>query len=217
MGAKRLARRKKIKPFIKVVNYSHLFPTRYSVELEGLKGIVSSETFKEPSQREDSKKQVKKLLEERFTNGKNKWFFQSLRVCGHLVHSHPCQRYPVLISAPRRPTMHRQRSKTSILFFLCKSISNVLLRHYLHFFTAVLCSRTIISLCNDHLFGLIHHTSTHKPCAVTRLWFSFPAVLHGVHRSPSVSTPAAHSNDQQRHERGCHSRACASFCIDGVS
>lgn len=67
----------------KVVNYSHLFPTRYSVELEGLKGILSAESFKEISQREDSKKQVKKLLEERYSNGKNKWFFQPLRVCGH--------------------------------------------------------------------------------------------------------------------------------------
>ncbi|THH19343.1 hypothetical protein EW146_g1810 [Bondarzewia mesenterica] len=79
MGAKKLARRSKVKPFIKVVNYSHLFPTRYSVELEGLKGVVATETFKEPSQREDAKKQVKKLLEDRYTSGKNKWFFQPLR------------------------------------------------------------------------------------------------------------------------------------------
>lgn len=79
MGAKKLAKRSKVKPFIKVVNYSHLFPTRYAVELEGLKGVVGSETFKEPSQREDAKKQVKKLLEDRYTSGKNKWFFQPLR------------------------------------------------------------------------------------------------------------------------------------------
>ena len=63
-----------------VVNYSHLFPTRYALELEGLKGVVGSETFKEVSQREDSKKQIKKLLEDRYTSGKNKWFFQPLRV-----------------------------------------------------------------------------------------------------------------------------------------
>lgn len=65
---------------VQVVNYSHLFPTRYALELEGLKGTVSSETFKEPSQREDSKKNIKKLLEERYATGKNKWFFQPLRV-----------------------------------------------------------------------------------------------------------------------------------------
>ena len=63
-----------------VVNYSHLFPTRYALELEGLKGSVSNDTFKEPSQREDAKKLIKKQLEERYQGGKNKWFFQPLRV-----------------------------------------------------------------------------------------------------------------------------------------
>jgi hypothetical protein len=92
---------------IKVVNYSHLFPTRYSVELEGLKGILSAESFKEPTQREDSKKQVKKLLEERYTSGKNKWFFQALRVCdNHSCTRRSRQQYVVLIllSAPALPT-----------------------------------------------------------------------------------------------------------------
>ena len=63
-----------------VINYSHLFPTRYAFELEGLKGTVSAETFKEPSQREDAKKNIKKQLEERYQSGKHKWFFQPLRV-----------------------------------------------------------------------------------------------------------------------------------------
>ena len=63
-----------------VVNYSHLFPTRYAFELEGLKGSATAETFKEPSQREDAKKNIKKQLEERYQSGKNKWFFQPLRV-----------------------------------------------------------------------------------------------------------------------------------------
>ena len=62
------------------MNYSHLFPTRYALELESLKGSVSQETFKEPSQREDAKKLIKKQLEERYQGGKNKWFFQPLRV-----------------------------------------------------------------------------------------------------------------------------------------
>lgn len=63
-----------------VVNYSHLFPTRYALELEQLKGSVTVDTFKEPSQREDAKKAIKKAFEERYTSGKNKWFFQALRV-----------------------------------------------------------------------------------------------------------------------------------------
>jgi large subunit ribosomal protein L27e len=98
MGQKKVARRSKVKPFIKVrsrhgsptiaaltstlqiVNYSHLFPTRYALELEGLKGVVTYDTFKEPSQRENAKKTIKKLFEDRYTTGKNKWFFQPLRV-----------------------------------------------------------------------------------------------------------------------------------------
>lgn len=63
-----------------VVNYSHLFPTRYALELEGLKGSVAADTFKEPTQREDAKKTIKKLLEDRYTAGKNRWFFTPLRV-----------------------------------------------------------------------------------------------------------------------------------------
>lgn len=78
MSKARQEKRSKIKPFIKVVNYNHLMPTRYTLELEGLKGSVSNDTFKEVSQREDAKKNVKKILEERYTSGKNRWFFTPL-------------------------------------------------------------------------------------------------------------------------------------------
>lgn len=53
-------------------------PTRYNLELEGLKGVVTADTFKEVSQREDAKKTVKKAFEERYTSGKNRWFFTPL-------------------------------------------------------------------------------------------------------------------------------------------
>ena len=54
------------------INYNHLLPTRYALELEGLKGSVAPETFKEPTHREEAKKQIKKILEERYIAGKNK-------------------------------------------------------------------------------------------------------------------------------------------------
>ena len=57
-GAKKVAKRTKIKPFIKVVNYNH---------------------FEQPSQREEAKKVVKKAFEERHQAGKNQWFFSKLR------------------------------------------------------------------------------------------------------------------------------------------
>lgn len=79
MSKTRQDKRSKVKPFIKVVNYNHLMPTRYTLELEGLKGVVTNDTFKEVSQREDAKKTVKKALEERYVSGKNRWFFTPLR------------------------------------------------------------------------------------------------------------------------------------------
>ncbi len=81
MGKDRVAKRSKVKPFIKVINYNHLMPTRYMLELEGLKGVVTNDTFKEVSQREEAKKVVKKTLEERYLSGKNRWFFTPLSGC----------------------------------------------------------------------------------------------------------------------------------------
>lgn len=78
MSKNRQLRRSKVKPFIKTINYNHIMPTRYTLELEGLKGVVSNDTFKEVSQREDAKKTVKKALDERYQSGKNKWFFTPL-------------------------------------------------------------------------------------------------------------------------------------------
>ncbi|KAL8743156.1 MAG: hypothetical protein Q9190_004466 [Brigantiaea leucoxantha] len=79
MSKARQAKRSKIKPFIKVINFNHLMPTRYTLELEGLKGVISHDTFKEVSQREEAKKIVKKSLDDRYLTGKNRWFFTPLR------------------------------------------------------------------------------------------------------------------------------------------
>ena len=78
MSKARQAKASKVKPFIKIVNYNHLMPTRYNLELEGLKAVITNDTFKETSQREEAKKTVKKALEDRYTSGKNRWFFTPL-------------------------------------------------------------------------------------------------------------------------------------------
>ncbi|CAG8826048.1 2085_t:CDS:1 [Cetraspora pellucida] len=79
MSQKRVVKRSRIKPFIKVINYKHLMPTRYTFELEDIKQIVNQECFKEPSQRVTAKKAVKKALQDRYKAGKNAWFFAKLR------------------------------------------------------------------------------------------------------------------------------------------
>lgn len=77
-GAKKVAKASKVKPFIKTINYNHLLPTRYTVDVEEFKSAISTETFDEPSQREEAKKVVKKAFEEKYQSGKNKWFFTKL-------------------------------------------------------------------------------------------------------------------------------------------
>lgn len=101
MSKTRQEKRSKIKPFVKVVNYNHLMPTRYTLELEGLKGAVTSDTFKEVSQREEAKKTVKKTLEERYTSGKNRWFFTPLSTSKHLA-PHPPSRSDPNHTIPQR-------------------------------------------------------------------------------------------------------------------
>merc|ERR1712093_446457 len=54
MGKKRVEKRSKVKPFIKQINYNHIMPTRYTLELEGLKNVINN---------------VKKALEERYLSG----------------------------------------------------------------------------------------------------------------------------------------------------
>ncbi|KAG5463641.1 MAG: ribosomal L27e protein family-domain-containing protein, partial [Olpidium bornovanus] len=79
MGKKKAARRSRIKPFIKAVNYNHVMPTRYGIEVDKLKQAVTPEIFNEPTQRVAARKAIKRLFEERYTSGQNSWFFEKLR------------------------------------------------------------------------------------------------------------------------------------------
>ncbi|GFS93453.1 60S ribosomal protein L27 [Trichonephila clavipes] len=79
MGKKKIEKRSKIKPFIKVLNYSHLMPTRYMVDIAFDKSIVNKEVLKDPAKRRKARRDVKAKFEERYKTGKSRWFFQKLR------------------------------------------------------------------------------------------------------------------------------------------
>ncbi|PVV01210.1 hypothetical protein BB560_004384 [Smittium megazygosporum] len=79
MGTKKIARRSRVKTFVKVVNYNHIMPTRYGLELDDIKDKINLNMFKEPTQRAAAKKAIKKTLQTRYSAGKNKWFFSKLR------------------------------------------------------------------------------------------------------------------------------------------
>jgi hypothetical protein len=47
MGKKKIAKQSKIKSFVKVYNYNHLMPTRYSVDIPLDKTIVKKDVFRD--------------------------------------------------------------------------------------------------------------------------------------------------------------------------
>ncbi|KXJ68146.1 large ribosomal subunit protein eL27 [Aedes albopictus] len=79
MNKTRLHKRSKIKPFIKMLNYNHLMPTRYSVPDVSLDNKYSAKDLKDPVKRKKARFQVRVKFEDRHKSGKNKWFFQKLR------------------------------------------------------------------------------------------------------------------------------------------
>merc|ERR1711953_131696 len=66
MPEKKVAKRSRIKPFIKCVNYNHLMPTRYSSDIE-LKSTVTADVVSgtNTSARQNCRNDVKKLFEEK--------------------------------------------------------------------------------------------------------------------------------------------------------
>ena len=79
MSKKRKARRNKIKTFVKSYNYNHLMPTRYLVDIAFEKSVTNRDVTKDLSKKKRAKAEVKKLFEERYKTGKNRWFFTKLR------------------------------------------------------------------------------------------------------------------------------------------
>merc|ERR1712071_544027 len=79
IGKKKIANRNKMKPSVKVINYNHIMPTRYSVDIAINKEHVNKEALKDATKKRAARASVKQAFEERYKTGKNKWFFQKLR------------------------------------------------------------------------------------------------------------------------------------------
>jgi large subunit ribosomal protein L27e len=77
-SAKKTAKKSRVKAFVKLVNYQHLMPTRYTLDVD-LKDVVSLESLQSRDKKVTAAKDTKKRLEDRFKSGKNRWFFTKLR------------------------------------------------------------------------------------------------------------------------------------------
>ena len=77
-----------MKPFVKYINVRHIFPTRYVVDID-LKKTVDEADLVDAERRVDVKKNLKKVLLDRYLNQKeitsekkaqgSNYFFQKLR------------------------------------------------------------------------------------------------------------------------------------------
>ena len=67
MGAKKISRKSKVRPFVKNVNYGHIIPTRYVLGPEfDMKSIVVDESMNQPEDKKKMKESVRKLFEEKY-------------------------------------------------------------------------------------------------------------------------------------------------------
>ena len=62
-----------------MVNYNHLLPTRYTVDIPFDKQEQNMKALKDPMKRKKVRYQIKAKFEDRYRSGKNRWFFQKLR------------------------------------------------------------------------------------------------------------------------------------------
>ena len=67
MNKRKIEKRSKMKPFIKHVNFNHLMPTRYQVDLD-VKKLIDEESMKDKTKLDEAKKTFKKMLEARYLN-----------------------------------------------------------------------------------------------------------------------------------------------------
>merc|ERR1712151_975447 len=71
-------KRQKMKTFVKLVNYNHVMPTRYSLDVD-LKANITPDVVDNATKRKSASLEAKKVFEEKFKSGKSKWFFSKLR------------------------------------------------------------------------------------------------------------------------------------------
>ncbi|MFS7958644.1 putative ribosomal protein L27e [Helianthus anomalus] len=72
-SAKKTAKKSRVKAFIKLVNYNHIMPTRYTLDVD-LKDVVTADVLTSRDKKVTACKETKARFEERFKTGKNRWF-----------------------------------------------------------------------------------------------------------------------------------------------
>merc|ERR1711907_924610 len=76
-------RRSRVKTFVEIVNYTHVMPTRYSVEntmVKSLKGSLTADTFTDPAAKTKFLKAARGVFEAKYKERDGqRWLFEKLR------------------------------------------------------------------------------------------------------------------------------------------
>ncbi|KAI4994034.1 hypothetical protein ZWY2020_008397 [Hordeum vulgare] len=80
-SAKKTTKKSRIKVFLKVVNFTHLMPTLYTLDVD-LKEVAfgAPDSLTTKDKKLTAAKSAKAKLKERFKTGKNRWFFTKLHM-----------------------------------------------------------------------------------------------------------------------------------------
>lgn len=62
MSKKKQEKHSRVKTFIKMVNYNHVMPTRYALDLD-LRSVVTPDVVEEASKKKEARKEVKRLFQ----------------------------------------------------------------------------------------------------------------------------------------------------------
>ncbi|KAL2458401.1 60S ribosomal protein L27-2 [Abeliophyllum distichum] len=77
-SVKKQAKKYRVKCFIKLVNYNHIMPTRYTLIMD-LKDLVTLDYLHSRYKKVTATKETKVRFKERLKTGKNRWFFAKMR------------------------------------------------------------------------------------------------------------------------------------------
>ncbi|KAE8685230.1 60S ribosomal protein L27 [Hibiscus syriacus] len=77
-SAKKTAKKSRVKCFVKLVNYQHLMPTRYTLDVD-LKDVVTVDALRRRTRRWPLVRQLRRGSKRGSRLEKNRWFFTKLR------------------------------------------------------------------------------------------------------------------------------------------
>eukprot|EP00049_Salpingoeca_infusionum_P025313 m.18530 g.18530 ORF g.18530 m.18530 type:complete len:137 (+) comp7899_c0_seq1:73-483(+) len=79
MSDKQKTKRTSMKPFLKVVNFNHIMPTRYSFDAKLNPESISKGALKDAAKKRKALREIKLKFRKQFQAGDNRWFFSKLR------------------------------------------------------------------------------------------------------------------------------------------